>query len=63
MATRRQEPKNEDRKAQERFMDQPGQWVNTTPPEVQKRLDANWEKFVQSLSPARRKQLGITGKK
>ena len=35
------------RLAAARFMDQPGQWIDTTPPEVKERQEKAWEKFKE----------------
>ena len=40
----------EDEKAgRSRFVDQPGQWVDITPPEVKKRQAEGWKKLFQML--------------
>lgn len=42
--------KNDDeRKARARFIDQPGQWVDVTPPSVKKRQDKAWRELRASL--------------
>ena len=42
--------KNDDeRKARARFIDQPGQWVDKTPPSVKKKQDKAWNELRASL--------------
>ena len=37
--------KNDEVKARQRFVDQPGQWVDTTPASVKKRQEKEWAKL------------------
>ena len=39
----------DERLASLRFVDQPGQWVNTTPPDVKKRQEKAWEKLAKMM--------------
>ncbi len=39
----------DERAALQRFVDQPGQWVDTTPPEVKKRQEEAWERLKTQL--------------
>ncbi|MBQ7372880.1 MAG: hypothetical protein IJW67_13560 [Blautia sp.] len=41
--------KNDTRKAQQRYMDQPGQWVDTTPKAVKERRDKELKALGESL--------------
>jgi len=52
--------KKKDSKAAQRFVDQPGQWKNTTPASVKKRQAAAWKRLEKSLTPERRKAMGLT---
>ena len=36
-------------KARKRFVDQPGQWIDVTPPEVKKRQAKAWKELEKSL--------------
>ena len=42
---------NNKRKAQQRFIDQPGQWVDDTPKSVKERQEKAWKEF-QALNKA-----------
>ena len=35
----------DDKKAKQRFVDQPGQWKNITPKAVKERQKGDWDKF------------------
>lgn len=41
--------KNDDTKARQRFVDQPGQWVDTTPASVKKRQAKAWQELFASM--------------
>ena len=41
--------KNDDAKARQRFVDQPGQWVDTTPASVKKRQEKAWKELLASM--------------
>ena len=41
--------KNDDAKARQRFVDQPGQWVDTTPASVKKRQEKAWKELIASM--------------
>ena len=41
--------KNDDRAATKRFVDQPGQWIDTTPASVKKRQEKAWQKLQAML--------------
>ena len=63
MATRKTPPKNDETKGLARYVDQPGQWVDTTPAAVKKRQDKGWAAFEASLTPEQRKRFGLDKKK
>jgi hypothetical protein len=53
--------KNDDeRKARARYIDQPGQWVDTTPKSVKKRQDKAWAELMSmdKKQPAKKKKTG-----
>ena len=37
--------KNDERKARARYIDQPGQWIDTTPAGVKKKQSKEWKKL------------------
>ena len=49
--------KNDEVKARQRFVDQPGQWVDTTPISVKKRQAKAWQEFnaMMEKKPAAKK--------
>lgn len=62
MATRKTAPKNDERDAMNRYVDQPGQWIDTTPASVKRKNDKAWAALEASLTPAQRKAMGLTSK-
>lgn len=50
---------NDEIKARKRFIDQKGQWHNTTPKDVKKKNAAAWKKLEESLTPEQRKKFGL----
>ena len=46
----------DERKAVMRFVDQPGQWINTTPPEVKARHAEGWKKLEQMMKADKKKK-------
>ena len=62
MTTKKAAPENDELKAMERYVDQPGQWVDVTPESVKRRQQKGWEKLFESLTPAQRKQMGLPPK-
>lgn len=63
MATRKNASKNDERKAMQRYVDQPGQWIDTTPPDVKARQAKAMRALEASLTPAQRKMMGLPPKK
>lgn len=65
MATKRTAPKNDEQKAMQRYVDQPGQWIDTTPASVKRKNAKAMAELMASLTPAQRKAMGlpIKGKK
>ncbi len=57
--------KNDAAKARQRFVDQPGQWVDTTPASVKKRQEKAWQELyaMTDKKPATRKPTPRTKKK
>ena len=41
--------KDDERRARARFIDQKGQWVNTTPASVKKKQDKDMEKLIKMM--------------
>lgn len=62
MATRKTAPKNDEQRAMQRYVDQPWQWVDTTPASVKKRQAKGWAALEASLTPAQRRQMGLPPK-
>ncbi len=55
MATKkRSKNTGDERRAAGRFMDQPGQWRDTTPKSVKKRNAAGWKKLEKSLKATKK---------
>lgn len=52
-------------KARQRFVDQPGQWVDTTPASVKKRQEKAWKELyaMRGKNPDGAKKPTTTGKK
>lgn len=48
MATKKA-PKNDEKKARARYVDQPGQWVDKTPASVKKKQSKEWAKLEQMM--------------
>ena len=48
-------PKNDERKGRARYIDQKGQWQDTTPPSVKKRQDKDWKKLEDMLKKPAKK--------
>ena len=63
MATRKKDVKADETKGRQRFVDQPGQWRDITPKSVKKKQAKAWKKFEDSLTPERKKALGLTSAK
>ena len=57
MATKKKEPKNDEVKARQRYVDQKGQLINTTPASVRKKQAKAWKAFEDSLTEAQKKAL------
>lgn len=57
--------KNDEVKARQRFVDQPGQWVDTTPASVKKRQEKAWQELFATMEkkPAAKKTATRTKKK
>lgn len=53
--------KNDNAKARQRFVDQPGQWVDTTPASVKKRQEKAWKELEAMM--AKPKKPATKGKK
>ncbi len=45
----RKEPTEDEIEAMNRYVDQPGQWINTTPPEVRARQAEAWKRLEESI--------------
>ena len=63
MATKRVSARSDEIKGRQRFVDQVGQVKNVTPKSVRKKQQKAWKDFENSLSPERRKALGLSKKK
>ncbi len=48
--------REDEEKAALRFVDQPGQWVDTTPPEVKKRQQKAWEELFREMNKQNKPQ-------
>ena len=42
-------PKNDETKARARYVDQKGQWINTTPASVKKKQSEAWKRLEKSM--------------
>ena len=62
MATKKTGPKNDERAAMKRYVDQPGQWVDTTPARLKAQQRKAMDQLMASLTPAQRKQMGLPTK-
>ena len=49
-AARKRAEQLDERRARQRYVDQPGQWVDTTPPEVKKRREAGVKKLLEQMT-------------
>ena len=54
---------NDERKARARYVDQPGQWKDVTPPALKKKQQKAMQDLMQSLTPEQRKAMGLDKKK
>ncbi len=63
MATKRKAPKDDEIKAQKRFVDQPGQWQNVTPESVKRRQAKAWKEREKTMSAGQKKKTGTTSRK
>lgn len=48
-ATKKPSPKTDAKKGQARYVDQPGQWKNTTPASVRKKQQKEWKKLEEMM--------------
>ena len=56
MAKKVRNEKDDERKARGRFVDQKGQWIDTTPASVKKRQDKAWAELHESLKAKKTKK-------
>lgn len=49
-AARKRAEMLDERRARQRYVDQPGQWVDTTPADVKKRREAGVKKFMEQFN-------------
>lgn len=65
MAAKKSPPKNDERRALQRYVDQPGQRIDTTPESVKRQQAKAWAALEASLTPEQRRSMGLskTGKK
>ena len=59
MARKKQSVAEDEKAGRSRFVDQPGQWVDITPPEVKKRQAEGFKRLAQMLKedpPEKRKK-------
>lgn len=47
--------KDDERKGRARFVDQPGQWKNSTPAGVKKKQAKEWDKLTSSMKKGKKK--------
>lgn len=47
--------KDDERKGRARFVDQPGQWKNTTPASTKKKQAKEWDKLATSMKKGKKK--------
>ncbi len=48
--------KDTQKNARKRFVDQPGQWIDTTPASLKKKQDEWWEKFKKENPQPKKKK-------
>lgn len=64
MATKKKvSAKTDEIRGRQRYVDQAGQVKNVTPKSTKKKQAQAWKEFEDSLSPERRKALGLKKKK
>ena len=63
MATRKTAPKSDERKGMQRYVDQPGQWVDTTPASLKAQQQKGINDLLRSMSPAKRRSIENAAKK
>lgn len=57
-------PANDERRGRVRFVDQPGQWTDTTPASVKKKQAKEWEKLQKMMVTGKKQSTSSTrGKK
>ena len=61
--TRKYNAKEDEIAGRQRYVDQPGQWRNVTPPEVRKKQAKAWKELEESLHPTRKKASGTKSRK
>lgn len=59
MAEKIYNPDYDEREALLRYVDQPGQWIDVTPPEIKAQHEAAWKELDAMFTPEQRKQFGI----
>lgn len=62
MVTKKRRTTDSVAKARKRFVDQPNQWIDTTPSAVKREHERAWKELEESLTPTQRKKMGIKKK-